>query len=294
VEFTLYIADYAYSSWSLRGWLLLDAFAIPFTARYANLRTPGFQTLRGEMAPSRLVPALAVSDGVRPPAIAWETLAIAETVHEYHPQAGLWPRGDARMAARSLAAEMHAGFRALRSTCPMNLRRAYAGFAPDAEVQADLDRLAELWAYARRAGARREEGPFLFGKFSAADAFFVPVASRLATYGLEMPGDDAAYVAALLAHPSFRRWRAMAMADAHVQPQYELDMAPRPDPFAPAETGLPAEGRAAENESCPFTGGAPAFAVEVSGRVLGFGDAFTRDKVAADPLAWPEVEALLR
>ena len=151
----------------MRGWLLLDAFAIPFTARYALLRTPGFDALRAGMAPSRQVPALAVSDGVRPPAMVWETLAIAETVHEHRPQAGLWPEGDARLTARSLAAEMHAGFRALRNACPMNLRRAYAGFSPDAEVRADLDRLAELWAYARarRSVQRAGEGPFLFGAF---------------------------------------------------------------------------------------------------------------------------------
>ena len=86
----------------------------------------------------------------------------------------------------------------------------------------------------------------------------------------------------------------MAMADEHVQPQYELDLPARPEPYAPALLGRPVEGRAAENEFCPFTGGAPGFLVEVQGRVLGFGDAFARDKVAADPLAWPEIAAVLR
>ena len=298
MDFTLFVGDYAYSSWSLRGWLLLDAFAIPFTQRYAHMRSPAFEALRAEMAPSRLVPALAVSDGVRPPVVVWETPAIAETVHEYHPQAGLWPRGDARPVARSLAAEMHAGFRALRDACPMNMRRAYAGFHPDAEVRADLDRLAQIWAYARtrRADGARGGGPFLFGPFCAADAFFAPVASRIATYGLEMGGEDMAYVAALLAHPSVRRWRAMAMADGHVQRQYELDLPARPDPHAPAVTGRAVAGRTAENDFCPFTGGdaRPEFQVEVEGRVLGFADAFTRDRVAADPFAWPEIEALMR
>ena len=305
MDFTLFTGDYAYSSWSLRGWLLLDAFGIPFTHRHAHMRTPAFEALRAEMAPSRLVPALAVSDGTRPAVIVWETLAIAETVHEYHPQAGLWPRGDARPVARSLAAEMHAGFRALRNACPMNMRRAYAGFRADVgsetEVRADLDRLAQIWGYARArtTGTGAGEGPFLFGRFCAADAFFAPVASRIATYGLEMPaGDmtgDMAYVSALLAHPSVRRWRAMAMADPYVQPQYELDLPDRPDPHAPAVAGRPVADREAENAFCPFTGREPSprLQVEVQGRVLGFADAFARDKVAADPLAWPEVQALL-
>ncbi len=292
MQFTLFIGDYAYSSWSLRGWLLLDAFGIPFRARSAHMRTPGFEALRAEMAPSRLVPALAVSDGTTPPAMVWETLAIAETVHELNPQAGLWPAGVARMAARSIAAEMHAGFRALRNACSMNMRRTYAGFSPDAEVRADLDRLAEIWAYART--LRVGEGPFLFGAFGAADAMFAPVASRVATYDLKMGEADMAYVAALLGHPPVRRWRALAMADGHVQPHYELDLATRADPYAPAVIGRAIEDGAAENAACPLTGCTPAFLVEVDGRVLGFADAFGRDKVAADPLAWPEVEALLR
>lgn len=296
MDLTLFIGDYAYSSWSLRGWLLLDAFGIAFTPRHAHMRTPGFKALRAEMVPARLVPALAVADELGHRVMVWETLAIAETAHEYHPQAGLWPRGDARMAARSLAAEMHAGFSALRAACPMNMRRAYAGFSPDANVRADLARLAQIWSYARKRNPLdgAGEGPFLFGAFCAADAFFAPVASRIATYGLEVDEDAMAYVSALLGHASVRRWRAMAMADRHIQPQYELDLAPRPDPHAPALTGQPVEGRAPENAFCPFTGGEPACQVDIRGRVLGFVDAFTRDKVAADPLAWPEVEALLR
>ncbi len=294
MDFTLYVADYAYSSWSLRGWLLLDAFAIPFTRRYAHLKTPGFEAMRAEMAPSRLVPALAISDGAGPAAMVWETMAIAETVHEYHNQAGLWPRGArARTAARSIAAEMHAGFAALRQACPMNMRRAYAGFRPNAGVRADLDRLAELWAIAR--ARRTGEGAFLFGAFSAADAFFAPIASRIASYNLEMDAADMDYAAALLAHPSVRRWRAMAMADGVIQPQYEMDLPPRPDPHEPALTGTPVQAGRPENAMCPFTGAdpAPGAMVDVRGRVLGFGDAFTAAKVAADPLAWPDVAALL-
>ena len=301
MDFTLFVGDFAYSSWSLRGWLLLDAFGIPFTLRQAHMRTPDFEAMRAEMAPARLVPALAISDGIRRPVITWDTLAIAETVHEYHPQAGLWPKGAAaRPTARSLAAEMHSSFQALRSNCPMNMRRAYQGFPLTDAIRDDLDRLSTLWAHGRTRAVGK--GPFLFGAFSAPDAFFAPVASRIASYGLEMNPEDSAYVAALLAHPSVRRWRAMGMADAYVQPRtslgsgYELDLPERPNPHSPAVTGARVgDDRVATNEFCPFTGEdiAAGCRVEIAGRVLGFGDAFTRDKVAADPYCWPELAALL-
>ena len=295
MEFTLFVGDCAYSSWSLRGWLLLDAFGVRARLRSAPMLTDAFNEMRAEMSPARTVPALALSDGTRPPLMVWDTVAILETVHEALGGAGLWPRdARARAVARALVAEMHAGSAALRSACPMNMRRAYAGFRPAAEVRADLDRLAQLWAHARTLGA--EDGPYLFGAFCAADAFFAPVASRVATYDLPVSAEDAGYLAALLAHPSVRRWRAMAMAESHQIAHYELDLPARPDPHAPALTGRPVAGREAENAVCPFTGrdALPELQVEVQGRVLGFADAFARDKVAADPLAWQEVGALLR
>ena len=294
MNFLLHVGDYAYSSWSLRGWLLLDAFGIPFTLKHAHMNTDAFEALRAEMAPSRLVPALAVSDGTRAPVLVWDTLAIAETVHEYHPQAGLWPKGEsARPTARSITAEMHAGFTALRGACPMNMRRAYAEFALTDEVLRDLDRLSVIWAHARaRATA---EGPFLFGAFSAVDAFFAPVASRIATYGLEMGEADMAYVAAVLDHASVRRWRAMGQADRHMQDHYEFDLGSRPNPHDPAISGRAVTGVDAENTFCPFSGKdvAPDSLVEVEGRVIGFCNTFCRDKVAADPHAWPEAAAML-
>lgn len=301
MDFTLFVGDFAYSSWSLRGWLTLDAFGIPFTLRHARMHTPDFEAMRTEMAPARLVPALAISDGVRPPVVTWDTLAIAETVHEYHPQAGIWPKGAAaRPTARSVAAEMHASFQALRGDCPMNMRRTYREFVASDTVRADLDRLSALWAHARTRAVG--EGAYLFGPFSAADAFFAPVASRIATYGLDMAPEDRDYGAALLAHPSVRRWRAMAMADPYIQPRtalgkgYDLDLPERPSPDAPIVTGTTVgDDRVAANEFCPFTGEdiAPGCRVEVADRVLGFGDAFTRDKVAADPYCWPELATLL-
>lgn len=294
----LFAGDYAYSSWSLRGWLLLDAFGIPFRLRYAHMRTQKFTDLQEAMSPSRTVPALQVDagdvdGGDDASFIAWDSLAIAETVAELFPDARLWPTDPAHRAiARSIAAEMHAGFQALRSACPMNMRRAYEGFAVSEEVRADLVRLSTLWAHARAQGG---SGPFLFGAFSAVDAFFAPIASRIATYDLPVEGADAAYVAALLGHPSVRRWRAMGMADGHVQPQYEMDLPARPNPHEPAVTGVHVEDIAAENPACPYSGKpvAPDSIMQVGDRVIGYCNTFCRAKSAADPLAWPPTAALL-
>lgn len=295
MDFTLYAGDYAYSSWSLRGWLLLDAFGIPFTLQYAHMNTDDFEALRGEIAPSNLVPAVSVSDGTRAPVMVWDTFAIAETLHEYHPKSGIWPVGaSARPTARSLVAEMHSGFTALRSACPMNMRRAYAGFTASNEVKADLERLSLLWTHART--RKSTDGPFLFGEFCAADAFFAPVCSRIATYGLEMQDEDLAYVASVLGHDSVRRWRAMGIADTHIQAHYEFEYDPRLNPHDPAVSGSVIHDRQSENSHCPFSGRAVSEEglVDVGGRVIGFCNPFCRDKVAADPYCWPEVAMMLR
>ena len=224
--YTLFVGDYAYSSWSLRGWLLLDAFGLDFDLRYARLKTPEFNELTKEMAPSKLVPSLAISEGDGGRTVVWDSLAIAETLNERHPDASFWPADPAaRAVARATAAEMHSGFSALRAECPMNLRRAYAGFVPSDAVRADLVRLSEIWAQARNVAA--EEGPYLFGPFTITDAFFAPVASRIRTYGLEMPPEDRAHITALLEHPSFERWEVRALQDEHIQPQYEFDLPER-------------------------------------------------------------------
>ena len=295
MDYTLYVGDYAYSSWSLRGWLLLDAFGMPFTKQYAHMKTDAFEALKAQMAPSQLVPALSISDGTRAPVIVWDSLAMAETLHEYHPQAGYWPKGaSARPTARSIAAEMHSGFTALRGACPMNMRRAYDGFPVSDAVQADLDRLSLIWAHAR--ARRTDDGPFLFGAFSAVDAFFGPVASRITTYGLNMNEEDTAYVAAILGHDSVRRWRAMGIADGHIQAHYEFEYAARPNPHDPEITGTVVHGVQAINAHCPFSGKnvSAEGLVEVEGKVIGFCNPFCRDKVAADPMCWPEVAAMLR
>ena len=223
--YILAIADPAYSSWSLRGWLMFVRFGLPVTVETGRLYSPELPALLLHYGVARTVPALRIVDETDSAddraCVVWDSLAIAETLAERHPEAGLWPADPvARGLARSIVAEMHAGFQALRGACPMNLRRAYVGFEPDEAVLADLRRIEVLWRTARAAAA--SEGPWLFGAYSLADVFFAPVAARVATYDLPVAPDSAAYVAAHLAEPRFLDWRADAIADPVEQPRYDL------------------------------------------------------------------------
>jgi glutathione S-transferase len=228
MPYVLAIGDRPYSSWSLRGWLMFARFGLPVTVRAARVYTPELAALLAEFGAARLVPALRIVEDGRD-FVVWETLAIAETLAERHPDRRFWPEEPAaRALARTLAAEMHAGFGALRAACAMNVRRAYVGFEPDAAVLADLARIERLWSVAR--AARAGDGPWLFGDYCVADAFFAPVAARIAGYGLPVGPDAARYVDAHLADPAFLEWRAAALADPHVEPRYELDLPERPWP----------------------------------------------------------------
>ena len=218
MTYHLAIGDRAYSSWSLRGWLLFDAFGIPVQTHMARLYTDELPQLLADFAPARTVPVMRTPDGVVVP----DSLAIAEELASRHPDAGHWPTDPkARAVGRTLCAEMHAGFSALRSHCPMNLRVSYADCAPPPAVLADLARLELIWDWARdHTGAT---GPWLCGTYSAADAFFAPVAARIAGYALNVGPTGTAYVAAHLAHPSFLRWRADGLTEGADQPLYARD-----------------------------------------------------------------------
>ena len=225
MPYDLVIGDRSYSSWSLRGWLLFDAFGIPVTTHPARLYTDELATVLRDYPPARTAPALRLPDGT----VVMESLAIAEEMASRHPEAGHWPADPrARAVARSLAAEMHAGFGALRSQCPMNLRVAYAETPVDDALRADLDRLDVTWAWARETAG--SEGPWLCGAYCAADAFFAPVATRIATYALPASERMAAYVEAHLAHPSFRRWREAGLAEGADQAFYRRPYPTRPWP----------------------------------------------------------------
>jgi len=212
----LYIGNKNYSSWSMRSGVLLAAFGIPFEE--VKLRfdfTPGSQwhtVIRG-VSPTKRVPVLVESDGFA----VWETLAIAEYVAERHPEHAVWPRdAKSRSLARSLCAEMHAGFGRLRTVCPMNIEVFFPDigarlWAEDEALRADVARLDEAWSEALKASG----GPFLFGGFGAVDAYFAPVAVRLSRFGLPVSECAAAYRDALLAHPAVEDWIADAMREQH-------------------------------------------------------------------------------
>ncbi len=284
----LAIGDRAYSSWSLRGWLLFDAFGIPVRVDSVRLYTDEpARLLAAHYAPARTVPALRLADGT----LVMESLAIAEELASRHPDRGLLPADPRlRALARSVMAEMHAGFRSLREHCPMNLRVSYADCAPPAEVLADLARLQQVWDWA----LAQSGGPWLCGAYSAADAFYAPVATRIATYNLPVGPAAQAHVAAHLAHPSFRRWRAMGMVDGPDQPFYRRDYPRRPWPGPAPLAARAVEGTAAENAACPYSGQPVTHVLDLDGRRFGFCNAFCRDKTVADPEAWPAFMTLYR
>lgn len=207
--YRLVVGNKNYSSWSLRAWLLMTEAGIPFDEIRLSLFTPAFAAEIGRYSPAGRVPVLLVDDGPAPLAI-WDTLAIAEYLAEADPDRGLWPADrNARARARSLCAEMHAGFGALRSAMPMNVSAALPGLGWSIAVQDDVDRLVAMW----RECLDAHGGPLLFGRFTIADAFFAPVASRFSTYAVALPDDIAAYRDRLLALPGMRAWSAAAAAE---------------------------------------------------------------------------------
>ncbi len=287
MTYDLVIGDRGYSSWSLRGWLLFDAFGLPVKTRLARLYSDELPNLLKDYFPGKTAPTMRTPDGVVVP----ETIAIAEELASRHPDAGLWPADPkARAVARVLAAEMHAGFTALRSHCPMNLRASYTTCEPPEAVLADLARLETLWGWAWE---QTGSAVWLTGAYSAADAFFAPVATRIATYNLPVSARAMDYVQAHLAHPSFRRWRAMGLVDGADQPFYRRDWPRRPWPGPVPLAAHAVEGTAAENTACPYSGDPVTHVLEMAGRRWGFCNAFCRDKTVADPEAWPKFMALL-
>ena len=271
---------------------MFDAFGIPVNTHTARLYTDELATLLKSFFPGRTTPTMRTPDGVVVP----ETIAIAEELASRHTEAGLWPQGTtARAVARVLAAEMHAGFHALRNHCPMNLRDSYTDCAPPDAVLADLDRLQLIWAWARETTGAIS--PWLCGPYSAADAFFAPVATRIATYNLPVGPETTAYVSQNLAHTSFRRWRATGMVDVEDQDFYRRDYPRRDYPRRdwPGPQTKPAramEGTEAKNASCPYSGKPVTHVMELYGRRFGFCNAFCRDKSVADAEAWPALMKL--
>jgi len=216
----LVIGNKNYSSWSMRPWVLMRQSGIAFQERL--IRFDGFEPDSrfkqqiGALSPTAKVPLLIDDDGL----VVWDTLAIAEYLAERFPEHRLWPEDRrARARARSVCAEMHSGFGALRSHCPMNIEASLPEVGArvlrdQPSVQADLARLVDLWG-----GLLSEHGgPLLFGRFTIADAYFAPVCSRLRTYALPVPAAIAAYIDAVFALPGMRAWVNDSLAEQDFLP----------------------------------------------------------------------------
>ncbi len=225
MTYDLYIGDRMFSSWSLRGWLMFEKFGIPARTHMIGLYSGTMQRDMAALAPARLVPTVRTPEGT----VIGESLAIAETLAERHPDAGLWPADPAaRATARWLCSEMVSGFGALRGDCPMQLVYCFRGFEPSAAVHADLARIETLWSHARQVSAHPKG--WLFGNYSLADVFYTPVAARIIGYGLPVSDPARDYCLALLGDPAVLQWRRAAH-DVHYDPMpYALDLPHDPWP----------------------------------------------------------------
>jgi glutathione S-transferase len=206
----LVIGNRNYSSWSLRPWLLLTHFDVDFDEERIALDQPETGARIRERSPSGRVPAL-IDAGLT----VWDSLAICEYANERWLSGTGWPDGrEARAVARSVCAEMHAGFAALRAELPMNIRARGRRVRPGEAALADIARVGRLVSDARaRFG---DDGPWLFGAFSIADAMYAPIASRFATYGIEAGETMEAWCARMLGHPGMRAWSAAAAEETEV------------------------------------------------------------------------------
>jgi glutathione S-transferase len=213
-ELLLTIGNKNYSSWSLRPWILLKHLALPFAERLIPLDTPEFARDIAAISPTRRVPLL--QHGAL---LVWDSLAICEYACELAGNG--WPAArEARAVARSVCAEMHAGFSILRSQWPMNARATGRRTAINPERLADITRIEDLWADCRaRFGAG---GPWLFGEYSVADAMYAPVVLRLRTYGAHLRPGSAEYAATVLGDEHMREWLAAAAAESWVIEASEL------------------------------------------------------------------------
>jgi len=218
MKLQLAIGNKNYSSWSMRPWVLLRQAGIPFEEVQLKFDDAGNVPGVERYSPTRKVPVLMV-DGEP----VWDSLAICEAAAELHPEKQLWPAAaEARRVARSICAEMHSGFQALRGAMPMNIRSRHPGKGMTPESRKDIDRVVSLWTSCRsRFGGA---GSFLFGRFSIPDAFYAPVVMRFQTYAVKLPPAAQAYVEAVQALAAVREWIEAA--------RRETEFVPADEPYA--------------------------------------------------------------
>jgi glutathione S-transferase len=213
----LVIGNKNYSSWSMRAWLALKAGNIAFDEVFIPLYTgPADKQRILDFTHSGKVPALVDGD-----LTIWDSLAIIEYAAERFPDARLWPEDRAwRAHARSISAEMHSGFAALRNECGMNLHRPVGAIAMSAEARADIARIQQIWIECRARYGK--SGPFLFGSFGGADAMFAPVVHRFRTYAIAVVPEVKAYMDTMMALPAFQEWTRAGLAETLVVEKFEI------------------------------------------------------------------------
>lgn len=210
----LYIGNKNYSSWSFRPWLAMMVAGVPFEEKFVRFADDFNNEHFLEFSPGKTVPAL--HDGKLK---IWDSLAILEYVAELHADKGLWPMDRSlRAEARAISNEMHSGFGALRSACPMNMRRPPEKLSVSEDVRKDVARIEQIWSRC----LEDSDGPFLYGNFSIADAMYAPVASRFQTYQLGNADTTASYIAALTALPAWQAWEAAGRAEPWIVPVDEI------------------------------------------------------------------------
>lgn len=213
-DLALVIGNKKYSSWSMRPWLVLKHLGAPFDEIPCPLYQSDTRDKIRAHSPSGKVPALKHGE-----LTIWDSLAICEYLAELYPSAGLWPADrEARAVARSVSAEMHSGFAALRNHYPMNIL-ASRPKPSTAEVDADIARIREIWRTTRERYG--DGGKFLFGAFTIADAMFAPVVGRFRTYGVTVEGEEVAYAQAVWDHPAVKAWLDGAKAETFTNPAYD-------------------------------------------------------------------------
>lgn len=213
----LIIGNKNYSSWSLRPWIAMKVAGIAFEETVISLNAEDFKRQVGAVSGTGKVPVLIDNE-----MHVWESLAILEYLAEKFPAAGLWPAdAAARAHARAVASEMHAGFLPLRRLLPMNMWRPVIKRELTAEAAANVQRIDEIWSTCRAHFG--QSGPFLFGRYGAADAMYAPVVARLHTYAVEVGAGTRTYMDAVMALPAWREWHAAAVKEPWVLAEDEVD-----------------------------------------------------------------------
>lgn len=217
----LIVGNKNYSSWSLRPYMAMAMAGIKFEDKLIPfgqpLGNPDFKKKIMRYSKAGQVPVLQHND-----IAVWDTMAIMEYLAETWPDRNLWPKNKtARALARSICAEMHSGFRSLRSACPMNLRRAQKPVPMNDGILKDVARIEAIWRQCRKTYGKG--GPFLFGKFGIADAMFAPVVTRFDTFVINVADDTQHYMNAVLATPAFHDWKAAALKEKWIVAEDEAD-----------------------------------------------------------------------